>query len=392
VRQGDSSEAQHPGSLLDPAARPLRGLPGAHQGAVSVVELAGGLVGAYAAVRFGPTLAAFAAMVFCWTLIALTVIDLDTPAAPGRHHAAARLGPGLAFNLGATFVPLASAVIGAIAGYLALWSVYWGFKLLTGKEGMGYGDFKLLAAIGAWLGWQMLPLVILLSSIVGAAVGIGLMVFAGHGRDKPIPFGPYLAAGGRDRALLGRRHRRALDAALPVQVSGAFVVGLTGGIGSGKSAAADEFARLGATIVDTDAIAHELTSAGGAAIPLLRGLFGPAYFDASGAMDRAKVRATVFADPLAKKEPRSTAHPMIRAESERRIGASAGALRRLRGAATRSNRAIIASASSALPSSTCPRKSRCNAYDNAAALPRTRSGGSSPARCRALSDAPRRTM
>ena len=103
-----------------------------------------------------------------------------------------------------------------------------------------------------------------------------------------------------------------------------FVVGLTGGIGSGKSAAADEFVRLGATVVDTDAIAHELTAAGGAAIPSLRGLFGPAYFDASGAMDRAKVRATVFADPSAKKNLEALLHPMIRAESERRIAASAG--------------------------------------------------------------------
>jgi leader peptidase (prepilin peptidase)/N-methyltransferase len=160
-----------------------------------LVELAGGLVAAYAAVRFGPTLAAFAAMVFCWTLIALTAIDLDTQLLPD-DITLPLVWAGLAFNLGAIFVPLASAVIGAIAGYLALWSVYWGFKLLTGKEGMGYGDFKLLAAIGAWLGWQMLPLVILLSSIVGAAVGIALMAFAGHGRDKPIPFGPYLAAAG----------------------------------------------------------------------------------------------------------------------------------------------------------------------------------------------------
>src|SRR5688572_6398894 len=160
-----------------------------------LVELAGGLVGAYAAVRFGPTLTALAAMVFCWTLIALTVIDLDSQLLPDDITLPLAWA-GLAFNLGATFSPLLSAVIGAIAGYLALWSVYWGFKLLTGKEGMGYGDFKLLAAIGAWLGWQMLPLVILLSSIVGAAVGIGLMVFAGHGRDKPIPFGPYLAAAG----------------------------------------------------------------------------------------------------------------------------------------------------------------------------------------------------
>jgi dephospho-CoA kinase len=103
-----------------------------------------------------------------------------------------------------------------------------------------------------------------------------------------------------------------------------YVVGLTGGIGSGKSAAADEFARLGATVVDTDVIARELSAAGGAAIPALRALFGPAYFDASGAMDRAKVRAKVFVDPAAKKSLESLLHPMIRAESERRIAAAAG--------------------------------------------------------------------
>jgi leader peptidase (prepilin peptidase)/N-methyltransferase len=89
---------------------------------------------------------------------------------------------------------LQNAVLGAVIGYLALWSVYWGFKLATGKEGMGFGDFKLLAAIGAWLGWQMLPLVILLSSVVGVVVGI--TIAAKHGRNIPIPFGPYLAGGG----------------------------------------------------------------------------------------------------------------------------------------------------------------------------------------------------
>jgi leader peptidase (prepilin peptidase)/N-methyltransferase len=87
-------------------------------------------------------------------------------------------------------------VAGAVLGYLALWTVYWAFKLATGKEGMGYGDFKLLAALGAWFGWQMLPLIILLSSLVGAFVGISLMIFARHGRNVPIPFGPYLAAAG----------------------------------------------------------------------------------------------------------------------------------------------------------------------------------------------------
>ena len=160
-----------------------------------LVELAGGVVAGYAALRFGATLVALGAMVYCWAMIALTVIDLDTLLLPD-DITLPLLWAGLAFNLGGVFVPLGSAVIGAIAGYLALWLVYWGFKLLTGKEGMGYGDFKLLAAIGAWLGWQMLPLVILLSSVVGAVIGIAMMVFAGHGRDKPIPFGPYLAAAG----------------------------------------------------------------------------------------------------------------------------------------------------------------------------------------------------
>jgi leader peptidase (prepilin peptidase)/N-methyltransferase len=110
---------------------------------------------------------------------------------------------GLAFNVTGTFAPLQDAVIGAIAGYLSLWSVYWAFKLLTGKEGMGYGDFKLLAALGAWLGWQALPLIILLSSLVGAVVGIALMVIKRRGRDIPIPFGPYLAAAGWIAQLWG---------------------------------------------------------------------------------------------------------------------------------------------------------------------------------------------
>jgi leader peptidase (prepilin peptidase)/N-methyltransferase len=110
-------------------------------------------------------------------------------------------GPGLE---GAPIpVDLHSSVVGALAGYLSLWSVYHLFRLLTGKEGMGYGDFKLLAALGAWLGWTMLPTIILLSSIVGALVGIGLIVFARHGRGTPIPFGPYLAAAGMIALLFG---------------------------------------------------------------------------------------------------------------------------------------------------------------------------------------------
>ena len=94
------------------------------------------------------------------------------------------------------FVPLGEALLGAVVGYLALWLVYHGFRLATGKEGMGFGDFKLLAALGAWLGWKMLPLIILASSLAGAVVGVGLILLAGHDRARPIPFGPWLALGG----------------------------------------------------------------------------------------------------------------------------------------------------------------------------------------------------
>ena len=144
---------------------------------------------------FGPTLMAVAAFVFLACLIALTFIDLDTFLLPDAITLPLLWG-GLLFNLSHGFTDLRSAVIGAALGYLILWSVYWAFKLATGKEGMGYGDFKLLGAIGAWFGWQMLPLAILASSAVGAVVGIALIIFRNHGRDTPIPFGPYLAGAG----------------------------------------------------------------------------------------------------------------------------------------------------------------------------------------------------
>ena len=128
-------------------------------------------------------------------MLALTAIDIDTQLLPD-DITLPLLWTGLLFNLFGVFASLSSAVLGAVIGYLALWSVYWLFKLTTGKEGMGYGDFKLLAALGAWLGWQMLPLIILLSSLVGAIVGITLIVALKHGRNIPVPFGPYLAGGG----------------------------------------------------------------------------------------------------------------------------------------------------------------------------------------------------
>jgi len=149
----------------------------------------------YCAWRYGFGLAAFAAMIFLWAVISASFIDFDSQLLPDSITLAL-LWTGLLVNLGGTFIDLRSAVIGAAAGYLSLWLVYWGFKFATGKEGMGFGDFKLLAAIGAWTGWQMLPLVILLSSFVGAIVGILLIVLARHGRSVPIPFGPYLAVAG----------------------------------------------------------------------------------------------------------------------------------------------------------------------------------------------------
>ena len=160
-----------------------------------VVEALSGILSAYAAWHFGYGIAAVSAIVFVWALLALTFIDFDTQLLPDSITLPL-LWMGLLLNLDGTFTALPNALIGAVVGYLVLWSVYWMFKLVTGKEGMGYGDFKLLAAIGAWMGWTMLPLVILLSSVVGAVVGISLIVVAKHGRNIPIPFGPYLAGGG----------------------------------------------------------------------------------------------------------------------------------------------------------------------------------------------------
>lgn len=160
-----------------------------------VIEATTGILTAFAAWHFGFGWSAAGAILFVWAMVALTGIDFDTQLLPDSITLPL-VWLGLLFNLNGTYTSLPSAVIGAVAGYLSLWSVYWGFKLATGKEGMGFGDFKLLAAIGAWLGWQMLPLTILLSSFVGAIVGIGLIVLAKRGRNVPIPFGPYLAAAG----------------------------------------------------------------------------------------------------------------------------------------------------------------------------------------------------
>ncbi len=166
------------------------------------VELATGLLSVLVVYLLGAQWSTLAVLVFTWSLIALTMIDYDTQLLPD-DITLPLLWLGLLVAIPVGGLALDDAVIGAMAGYLTLWSVYWLFRLATGKEGMGYGDFKLLAALGAWLGWQQLPLVIILSSGVGALMGIAMMLLAGHERAKPIPFGPFLATAGFIALLWG---------------------------------------------------------------------------------------------------------------------------------------------------------------------------------------------
>ena len=161
-----------------------------------------GCLSGYAAWHFGFTLAALGALIYIWAMIALAFIDLDTFYLPD-DITLPLLWCGLLFNLPGVFTDVSSAVVGAAAGYLTLWAVFWLFKLATGKEGMGYGDFKLLAAIGAWLGWKVLPLVVVLSSFVGAVVGVLLIVsLAADATADPVR--TVSRSGGRDRALSWR--------------------------------------------------------------------------------------------------------------------------------------------------------------------------------------------
>ena len=167
-----------------------------------IVEILGGLLAAYAIWRFGPTARGLAASVLLWALLALTMIDIDTQLLPD-DLTLPLLWAGLIVNLWGLFAPLRDAVIGAVAGYLSLWTIYWLFKLIRGKEGMGHGDFKLLGALGAWLGWQVLPVIVLLSSVVGAVIGITLIVFKGRDNQLPLAFGPYLAIAGAIALFFG---------------------------------------------------------------------------------------------------------------------------------------------------------------------------------------------
>ena len=169
-----------------------------------LVELLCALASIAVALYYPPSWALAGALLLTWVLLALTFIDLDKLLLPDQLTLPL-LWIGLLLNLSQQFVPLADAVIGAIAGYMVLWSLYWAFKLLTGKEGMGYGDFKLLAALGAWLGWQSLPLILILSSCVGAVLGITLIVMKQQQQSKPMPFGPYLAIAGWIALLWGNQ-------------------------------------------------------------------------------------------------------------------------------------------------------------------------------------------
>ena len=167
-----------------------------------IVELVTGILGLGVAIQFSATLQTAALLLLTYFLVALTLIDFDEYLLPDKLTLPL-IWLGLLFNVFGTFTSLENAVFGAVAGYLSLWSIYWIFKLLTGKEGMGYGDFKLLAALGAFLGWQALPVVILMSSAVGAVVGIVLIISLGRDKNIPIPFGPYLAAAGWITAMWG---------------------------------------------------------------------------------------------------------------------------------------------------------------------------------------------
>lgn len=160
-----------------------------------IIEAITGLAVAYLAYHFGPTEQFVFATLLTFGLIALTGIDLDEMLLPDQITLPL-LWLGLLINLNSTFTSPTEAIIGAAAGYMSLWSVFWVFKLLTGKEGMGYGDFKLLAVFGAWFGWQLLPLIILLSSVVGAVVGVLLIINKRINSGNPIPFGPYIALAG----------------------------------------------------------------------------------------------------------------------------------------------------------------------------------------------------
>jgi len=178
---------------------------GGISGRYPLVELFTGIISVTIGYFFGVTILMLALLFFSWSLIALSLIDFDTQLLPDDITLPLLWAGLLASLLGISSVSPVDSLIGVMAGYFSLWSVFHLFKLITGKEGMGYGDFKLLAALGAWLGWQMLPVVLFLSAIVGSIVGISLILFLGRDKNIPIPFGPYLAAAGFIALIWGRQ-------------------------------------------------------------------------------------------------------------------------------------------------------------------------------------------
>ena len=180
-----------------------------------LVELLAGVLSGVMAWRFGYGMALVFALGFAWALVALTFIDLDTQLLPD-DITFPLLWAGVLANAFGLFVDLRSSVLGAMGGYLLLWSVYWGFRLLAKKEGMGYGDFKLLGALGAWAGWQVLPFVVVIAATFGAVIGSLALLLAKKGIDTRIPFGPYLALGGLAALLWGREAVIAWVGAFPV--------------------------------------------------------------------------------------------------------------------------------------------------------------------------------
>ncbi|GAA5139189.1 prepilin peptidase [Thalassotalea piscium] len=167
-----------------------------------LIEAATALFSVIIAYQYGVSEQTFFLIILTWGLIALTMIDFDTMLLPDQITLPL-LWLGLLVNINGLYIPLEQSVIGAAVGYMSLYSIFWLFKLITGKEGMGYGDFKLVAVFGAWMGWQLLPLLILMASLVGAIVGLSLMAFKGHQREQAIPFGPYLAVAGWITLLWG---------------------------------------------------------------------------------------------------------------------------------------------------------------------------------------------
>lgn len=167
-----------------------------------LVELTTAILSVVIAAHFGVTLTTLFLLILTWGLVCLTLIDFDHMLLPDQITLPL-LWLGLLVNLNGAIVPLNDSVIGAVAGYMSLFSIFWLFKLITGKEGMGHGDFKLVAVFGAWIGWQLLPLLILMASAVGAVIGISMMMFKNHQREQAIPFGPYLAIAGWITLLWG---------------------------------------------------------------------------------------------------------------------------------------------------------------------------------------------